>query len=412
GRRGRYGPPRIPAQPHWSRSVVGIAAVVALMVIVPILASMLSPSPGGPSSIIRIDGDFSDWAPFPAYADSPTDQVQNPGVNLLDVKVATQNQNLFVKARVQGLLFQGSGSNETDSVFVFLDEDNNRNTGYPIGDLGADAMVEIYGWRDYRGLQHGVDSFRFNETGTPRSNDWRRFVSGGSADAAVNGQQLELRTTVADPAKTRILVYAADNLGDRDSADGSVVPSRPTVVLGQQTVAPDVVAGPSVAFLRVTMSPMGGSPRLAALNVTRLGTSTDAVDLSLYRVDGAFGDWRGRPYGQDILGDVTNRTGAPEYDANVDLVATAVDLGTNFTGYVRVDGRVLGGQDIPTTRSRTYPVAVDTDLDTVPDAVESLLGPNLTRDFNNDNVTDDRTNSDVDGDGIPDYPAGPDCWLN
>src|SRR5213593_1878189 len=125
GRRGRYGPPRIPAQPHWSRSVVGIAAVVALMVIVPILASMLSPSPGGPSSIIRIDGDFSDWAPFPAYADSPTDQVQNPGVNLLDVKVATQNQNLFVKARVQGLLFQGSGSNETDSVFVFLDEDNN-----------------------------------------------------------------------------------------------------------------------------------------------------------------------------------------------------------------------------------------------------------------------------------------------
>src|SRR5207245_11275157 len=125
------------------------------------------------------------------------------------------------------------------------------------------------------------------------------------------------------------------------------------------------------------------------------------------QVDGAFGDWRGRPYGQDILGDVTNRTGAPEYDANVDLVATAADLGTNFTGYVRVDGRVLGGQDIPTTRSRTYPVAVDTDLDTVPDAVESLLGPNLTRDFNNDNVTDDRTNGDVDGAGIPDYPAGP-----
>src|SRR6266568_3830857 len=55
GRRGRYGTPRIPAQPHWSHSVVGIAAVVALMVIVPILVSFLSPSPGGPTSIIRID---------------------------------------------------------------------------------------------------------------------------------------------------------------------------------------------------------------------------------------------------------------------------------------------------------------------------------------------------------------------
>src|SRR5439155_1139110 len=59
------------------------------------------------------------------------------------------------------------------------------------------------------------------------------------------------------------------------------------------------------------------------------------------RVDGAFGDWRGRPYGQDILGDVTNRTRAPQYDANVDLLATAVDVGANFTGYVRVDGRHL-----------------------------------------------------------------------
>src|SRR2546425_3319374 len=182
------------------------------MVIVPILASMLSPSPNGPSPIIRIDGDFSDWAKFPAYADSPSDQVQNPDVNLLDVKVATQNQNLFVNAQVQGLLFQGSGSNETDSVFVFLDEDNNRNTGYAIGDLGADAMVEIYGWRDYRGLQHGVDSFRFNETGTPRSNDSRRFLSAGSPDPAVSRQPLELRTTVAERAEPRILVYASGNL--------------------------------------------------------------------------------------------------------------------------------------------------------------------------------------------------------
>src|SRR5439155_508923 len=116
------------------RSVVGIAAVVALMVIVPILASMLWPSPNGPSAIIRIDGDFSDWAKFPAYADSATDQVQNPDVNLLAVKVASQNQDLFVNARVQGLLFQSPGTNETGSVFVFLDEDNNRKTGYPIGD--------------------------------------------------------------------------------------------------------------------------------------------------------------------------------------------------------------------------------------------------------------------------------------
>src|SRR5438445_979531 len=459
---------------------------------------MLSPSPTGPSPFVQIDGDFSDWAKFPAYADAVTDQVQNPDVNLVSIKVASQGQDLFAYARLQGLLFQGARTNETDSIFVFLDEDNNRLTGYPVGDLGADALVEITGWRDSRRLLDHMTSYLFDQSTSPLSNDLNWFIPGGSADAEFNGQQIELRTTVKQPMATRVLVYAADNFGDQDPADGSVQPTIPTVVIGQQTVAPDIVVGPNATVLRITLSPMGGVPHLTALSLTRLGTSVDSVNVWLYRddgsgaldpadvrlatasmvgnsatfpinldlatpavlwveaawgnltptatfglkvagiasngspsfqppetglvylgaapaslrVDGAFGDWRGRPYGQDILGDVTNRTGAPQYDANVDLLATAVDVGANFTGYVRVDGRLLGGQDIPTTRSRTYPVAVDTDLDTVPDSVENLLGPNLTRDFNNDNITDDRTNGDVDGDGIPDYPAGPDCWLN
>src|SRR2546421_11420244 len=92
------------------------------------------------------------------------------------------------------------------------------------------------------------------------------------------------------------------------------------------------------------------------------------------RIDGAFGDWQGRPYGQDLLGDVTNRTGSQAYDANVDLLATAVDLGTNFTGYVRVDGRMLGGQDIPTSRVRTYPAPPSSNNTTLPNVVPPQQG--------------------------------------
>lgn len=497
GRRGRHATPRIPAQPHWSRSVTGIAAVVALMIIVPILASMLSPSPGGPSSIIRIDGDFSDWGSRPAYVDSPIDQLRNPVVNLVAVRVAAQDRDLFVNVQVQGLLFAGGATNETDSIFVFVDEDANAGTGYPIGDIGADSAVEVFGWNQLGVVEHGVLPLKFNASGSPRANDWSRFVGGGSADAAFNGQNLEVRMTANDPAKARVLVYAADNLGNRDGADGSIRLMTPTLLVGQATVAPDVVTA-RTAFLRVTIAPLGGVPLLSGLNVTRLGTSVDPVDLTLYRddgsgdldsadvvlssvfllgsaatlptnldlaapglfwveaswtnltpattfglsvsglmsngtasfrppetslvylgaapgnltIDGAFGDWQGRAYGQDLLGDVTNRTGSPEYDANVDLLATAVDLGTNFTGYVRVDGRLLGGQDIPTARSRSLTSAVDTDFDSVPDWVENALGATLAQDFNNDNVTDGQTGFDVDGDVIVDYPDGPDCWLN
>src|SRR5438445_9405198 len=107
---------------------------------------MLSPSPTDPHPFAQIDVDFHDWTKIPAYADAVTDQVQNPDVNLVSIKVASHGQDLFAYARVQGLLFQGARTNETDSIFVFLDEDNNRLTGYPVGDLGADALGEITGW--------------------------------------------------------------------------------------------------------------------------------------------------------------------------------------------------------------------------------------------------------------------------
>ncbi|TLZ67027.1 MAG: DUF11 domain-containing protein [Methanobacteriota archaeon] len=430
------------------------------MVIVPILASLLSPGPSAPSSIIRIDGDFSDWANMRPYVQSAADVTPNPAVHLVAMKVATQDQDLFVYTRVQGLMFQGTAVNETDSIFVFVDEDNNRNTGYPIGDLGADSLVEVYGWHDVTDIRHGVSSFVFNETGQARSNDWHRFLPGGSADAAFQGQELEIRAGLTEPTKARVLVYAADNLGNFDPADGSIRPSLPTVIVGQQTIAKDIVASPQAAMLRVTLAPMGGIPHVDGLNVSRRGTSLDPADLVLYRddgsgafdandtrvsnatmvgnvvqlpmnetisvpslywvearwsnrtamttfglavtgiasngtasfraaenslvylgaapstprVDGAFGDWQGRPYGQDLLGDVTNRTGSQAYDANVDLLATAVDLGTNLTGYVQVDGRMLGGQDIPTSRVRTYPAPPSSNNTTIPSVVPPQEG--------------------------------------
>src|SRR5205814_155422 len=192
--------PRIPAQPHWSRSVIGIAAVVALMVIVPILASMLSTGPTGPSSIIQIDGNFGDWSNQRSYGQAFSGPVGNPSVHLVAVKVATQDRELFVYARVQGLMFQGSGVSETYSIFV--------------------------------------------------------------------------------------LVYAADNLGNFNPADGSIRANLPTLIVGQQLVAQDIVASPAVPFLRVTLAPMGGAVYVNGVNVTRRGTSADPVSLALYRDDG------------------------------------------------------------------------------------------------------------------------------
>src|SRR5256885_14272894 len=92
---------------------------------------------------------------------------------------------------------------------------------------------------------------------------------------------------MSEPTKARVLVYAADNLGNFDPADGSIRPSLATVIVGQQTIAKDIVASPQAAMLRVTLAPMGGVPRVTGLDVARRGTSADPTDLVLYRDDGS-----------------------------------------------------------------------------------------------------------------------------
>ncbi|HYM39449.1 MAG TPA: hypothetical protein VEY12_04790 [Thermoplasmata archaeon] len=438
GRRGRFGPGRIPPQPHWARSLVGIAAVVALMVLVPILASVLSPAPGAYAPI-AIDHNFSEWARFTAYVNTPPPNVYNPDINILEVKVATDVSNLYVYAKVQGLFFQAPWTNGTESLLVFVDTDRNPNTGYPIGGMGADILAIVTGWD---GQIQSTGLYLFNETGIAQSNDFKHFLSVGSVDAAFQGNEAELRIPLGtDPASARVLVYGADNQGYRDGMAGLIQPGQPTVVVGQKTVAPGIITNTTATIQAVNLFSLGGSPTLTALNVSRRGSSMDSVTLTVYRdtgngtfgpqdpflgsavlagartrvpvnvtlsapttlwiratwanmtagrtfgllvtgisgngtaslrpadttldyqvaapssptVDGAFADWAGRPYGQNPAGAVVNPSGNLIYDANIDLLATAVDVRANFTGYLQVSGVMLGGQDVPMNIVRPGP---------------------------------------------------------
>ncbi len=438
GRRGRYGLARIPPQPHWARSLVGIAAVIALMVLVPILASVLSPTPGG-SAPIAIDHNFGEWARYTAYANAPPANLNNPDINILEVKIASDPANLYVYAKVQGLLFQAPWTNGTESVFVFVDEDGSAATGYPIGGLGADLLAVVTGWD---GQIESTSRYVFNETGVVRSNDFRRFVPAGSVDAAFLGSEFEARISLdSDPARARVLVYGVDNKGDQDAMVGMIQSGRPTVLVAQRTVAPGIVANTTVPILSVTLSPMGGAPSVTSLGVSRRGNSTDPVAVAVYQdpgsgifgpqapllgsavlngsqvtvplslalgfptnlwvtagwgnmtplrtfglqvtavggngtaslrppettlvyqaaapstptVDGAFADWAGLPYGQNPVGSVVNPSGNLAYDANVDLLATAIDVRSNLAGFAQVAGVMLGGEDIPVTVLRPSP---------------------------------------------------------
>ncbi len=497
GRRGRLAGARAAPSQAWARSVTGIAAVVFVIVVAPIVASMFTAPP--PPMGIAIDGSFSDWQGVPLQYNNSGDRwTVNPDVNIASYKVLRDAGRLYVLAHVQGVAMRGADGG-ADAVLALIDTDGRADTGYDAGGIGADMLAEIVGW-DNRVSWAYLNAF------SPAADrkDWLGFRQLESLPAAASGQDVEFSVDVGAPTSARILLAAVDGLGRAYASDAAVVAGSPALSVREATIAPGIIgATADVGILRIDLeSVAAGLPApVTWLNVTKTGSLADSeVTLSLYRddgdgllgpadvllgtsnvvqgratfpvsgslagratylvtadfatlppggtfglalagiaaggavtvasrdlgvsylagapaptVDGAFADWNGVPRSADPVGDVANRSGvASVVDANVDLTEVASDLGANATFYLRVDGTMLGGVDVPNLRARTPPRApADTDLDTVPDNVEIGLGPDLPRDFNNDNLSDAATPCDVDQDGLADFTCdGPDLWLN
>jgi uncharacterized repeat protein (TIGR01451 family) len=136
-------------------------------------------------------------------------------------------------------------------------------------------------------------------------------------------------------------------------------------------------------------------------------------------VDGAFGDWALISGNLDPADDVTSqKQNASFMNGNIDLAETKFMLNgpDSLFFYISVQGTIMGGADLPTIRYRPGPVvptnSTDSDRDSVPDNLDSYY-----QDFNNDGIPDSEAVTtgnlaDVDGDGVADYPNGPDWWLN
>ena len=78
-------------------------------------------------------------------------------------------------------------TSNTDSLYIFIDKDDKASTGYSIRGMGADYMIEVYGWEStIGGLRFGVF------TGTDQ-NDWNSWRFGGEVTAALEDNQIEIK---------------------------------------------------------------------------------------------------------------------------------------------------------------------------------------------------------------------------
>jgi hypothetical protein len=355
-----------------------------------IAGALFVPSPA-PLSPIAIDGSFGDWAPVPAL--DAASVAADPNVSVYRYAVLLDRDNVYLFASTIGsMLGDPTGY---DGVYFLIDADGDPATGFRFGDLGADAVVNVFGGNST------VAGARLYAFPTDAELNWSRRQPSGRVDAASSVQGLEVRISSFDiprfdPDAYRAGVFATNFEGSSSRSVAPLNPQGGAVLLEQRALAGIVGTGPTnlleiqVRGLGISASdtwtvssflldvPPGVTTSLSAESVTlSQGQPTasitvsvaapgffpgDVVEVSLdnasaprptvvhgdavrayvqapppgIRIDGLFADWSSL--------DLPDTDSSPLRNPDIDIVraGAAVNVTTSYF-HVGVAGVLLGG---------------------------------------------------------------------
>jgi len=194
-----------------------VAAGVSVVLLITLSLFVLLHSE--PSSNIGIDGRFSDWNDSPMYSDVSDEN--NEHIDIIGMAIDRDSIYLSFYVETKEDMFEGFGI-EGDVVRIFIDTDSNVNTGYAINWIGADYLIEMYGYGN-RILSSSYYEYDVNHrTETPRGQyDWNAWSSMFEADSAVKGTRMEAQLWVDElnipsGAEPRALIQITDPRGNQD----------------------------------------------------------------------------------------------------------------------------------------------------------------------------------------------------
>jgi hypothetical protein len=93
---------------------------------------------------VRIDGDYSDWTQIPVYLrDSSGDAAATVnGPDWREIKLAHDADNLYVLAGTANAFnLSGEPDYAYSRTLIFIDSDNNPDTGYAVNGIGSDLVI-------------------------------------------------------------------------------------------------------------------------------------------------------------------------------------------------------------------------------------------------------------------------------
>jgi hypothetical protein len=130
---------------------------------------------------IAVDGSFGDWAGVPvAYTapQGPADAIQYENVYL-----ANDQSNLFIRFTLYSPRADAF-ANSFDNLFI--DADNNSGTGFPVGGIGSEMLIQWGGGYQERNggfTEGGIDNLGWGIAGSADSMDFEASISLGATYA-------------------------------------------------------------------------------------------------------------------------------------------------------------------------------------------------------------------------------------
>ena len=164
-------------------------------------------------SQIKIDGNIGDWSGTEKVADSDETNVENANIDLVEVSLYIDEIYLSLYAETKEPMFISSSPN---TLRIMIDSDNNIDTGYLAPGIGADHLVEIYGFN-----QAIFTSVLYTFNNNRDHTDWNGFNALSTVNSARDGRFVEAQISlfdlgINDNVNVAVIWQTADNNGNTD----------------------------------------------------------------------------------------------------------------------------------------------------------------------------------------------------
>ena len=206
-----------------------LAVLVALVIIIPTFIYISYSNDGAPYSV---DGDFGEWDGSDSYsmsilADAPITVVE-------EWSVAIDSTRVYVYVSAVGDIF---GTTSVESFFLFVDSDGDEGTGYAVGTMGADFMIELDGWN---GSVQSSDVCTYDPDSAAERYDWNSWESLGGAASRLDENQLEAMGNLqeAPSADAQFMLLSQDQMARRSVS--ASVPDEGGALIVRQSLSPSV----------------------------------------------------------------------------------------------------------------------------------------------------------------------------